>query len=95
MRRTGSARADLVREVIALVALAEAGLFALAFPCIVIIVTALRTPYCLHLAWALAAAWLLVCVVSFVFIGFPAGALCPPTQDQIRDDLRSVREALK
>ena len=62
------ARAQLAREVIALVALAVAGLFALSFFCIAIIATALSTPYFVQVAWAIAAAWLLLCVISFIVV---------------------------
>ena len=90
------ARARLAREVIALVALAVAGLFALAFLCIAIIATALTTPYFLQVAWAIAAAWFLLCIVALFVVRLqkPSQSL-RVLQNEIRDDLRAVREALK
>ena len=90
------ARARLAREVIALVALAVAGLFALAFLCIAIIATALTTPHFLQVAWAIAAAWFLLCIVALFVVRLqkPSQSL-RVLQNEIRDDLRAVREALK
>ena len=90
------ARAQLAREVIALVALAVAGLFALSFFCIAIIATALSTPYFVQVAWAIAAAWLLLCVISFIVVRAqrPARSF-RVVQDEIHHDLQAVKEALK
>ncbi|SEK12863.1 phage holin family protein [Paraburkholderia diazotrophica] len=90
------ARAQLVRELIALVALAVAGLFALSFFCIAIIATALNTPYFLHVSWAIAGMWLLLCVISFIAVQSqkPARAF-RVLEDEIRRDLQTIREALK
>ena len=90
------ARAQLAREVIALVALAVAGLFALSFFCIAIIATALSTPYFVQVAWAIAAAWLLLCVISFIVVRTqkPVRSF-RVLQDEIHHDLQAVKEALK
>lgn len=90
------ARAQLAREVIALVALAVAGLFALSFFCIAIIATALSTPYFVQVAWAIAAAWLLLCAISFIVVRAqkPVRAF-RVLQDEIHHDLQAVKEALK
>ncbi|CAN7686704.1 phage holin family protein [Paraburkholderia sp. SIMBA_054] len=90
------ARAQLAREVIALVALAVAGLFALSFFCIAIIATALSTPYFVQVAWAIAAAWLLLCVISFIVVRAqkPVRSF-RVLQDEIHHDLQAVKEALK
>ncbi|MEX3937593.1 phage holin family protein [Paraburkholderia phymatum] len=90
------ARAQLVRELIALVALAVAGLFALSFFCIAIIATALNTPYFLHVSWAIAGMWLLLCVISFIAVQAqkPARSF-RVLEDEIRRDLQTIREALK
>ena len=90
------ARAQLAREVIALVALAVAGLFALSFFCIAIIATALSTPYFVQVAWTIAAAWLLLCVISFIVVRAqrPARSF-RVVQDEIHHDLQAVKEALK
>ena len=90
------ARAQLAREVIALVALAVAGLFAQSFFCIAIIATALSTPYFVQVAWAIAAAWLLLCVISFIVVRAqrPVRSF-RVVQDEIHHDLQAVKEALK
>jgi uncharacterized membrane protein YqjE len=90
------ARAQLAREVIALVALAVAGLFALSFFCIAVIATALSTPYFVQVAWAIAAAWLLLCVISFIVVRAqkPVRSF-RVLQDEIHHDLQAVKEALK
>ena len=90
------ARAQLAREVIALVALAVAGLFALSFFCIAIIATALSTPYFVQVAWAIAAAWLLLCVISFIVVRAqrPARSF-RVVQDEIHHGLQAFKEALK
>ncbi|EUC12831.1 UNVERIFIED_ORG: putative superfamily III holin-X [Burkholderia sp. CF145] len=90
------ARAQLAREVIALVALAVAGLFALSFFCIAIIATALSTPHFVQVAWAIAAAWLLLCVISFIVVRAqkPVRSF-RVLQDEIHHDLQAVKEALK
>ncbi|BCF92257.1 MULTISPECIES: phage holin family protein [Paraburkholderia] len=90
------ARAQLAREVIALVALAVAGLFALSFLCIAIIATALSTPYFVQVAWAIAAAWLLLCLISFIVVRAQKPARpFRVLQDEIHHDLQAVKEALK
>ena len=90
------ARAQLAREVIALVALAVAGLFALSFFCIAVIATALSTPYFVQVAWAIAAAWLLLCVISFIVVRAqkPVRSF-RVLQDEIHHDLQAAKEALK
>jgi uncharacterized membrane protein YqjE len=90
------ARAQLAREVIALVALAVAGLFALSFFCIAVIATALSTPYFVQVAWAIAAAWLLLCVISFIVVRAqkPVRSF-RVLQDEIHHDLQAVKDALK
>jgi uncharacterized membrane protein YqjE len=90
------ARAQLAREVIALVALAVAGLFALSFFCIAVIATALSTPYFVQVAWTIAAAWLLLCVISFIVVRAqkPVRSF-RVLQDEIHHDLQAVKEALK
>ncbi|MCC8402318.1 phage holin family protein [Paraburkholderia sp. MMS20-SJTN17] len=89
-------RKRLVRELSALVALAVAGLFTLSFVCIAIIATAWQTPYFLEVVWGVAAAWLLVCVVSFLVVRTqrPAQSL-HVLKDEIRSDLDACRESLK
>lgn len=89
-------RRCLVRELSALVALAVAGLFTLSFLCIAIIATAWQTPYFLQVVWGVAAMWLVVSVVSLLFVRAqkPARSL-HVLQREIRNDLDTLREALK
>lgn len=90
------ARMQLAREVIALVALAVAGLFALSFSCIAVLATALTTPYFVQVSWAIAGAWLVLCIISFIVVRSqkPARSF-HVLHDEIREDLRVAREALK
>jgi uncharacterized membrane protein YqjE len=89
-------RTRLVREVIALVALAVAGLFTLSFVCIAIIATAWGTPYFLQVVWGVAAGWLVLSIISLIVVRAqrPARSF-HVLQDEIRNDLQTVREALK
>lgn len=89
-------RVQLAREVMALVALVVTGLFALSFLCIAMIASALATPYFVHVAWAVAAAWFLLCVRSFIFVRSqkPSRSF-RVLQDEMRDDLQAIRETLK
>ncbi|MBP0588386.1 phage holin family protein [Paraburkholderia sp. LEh10] len=90
------ARTQLAREVVALVALAVAGLFMLSFFCIAIIATAFNTPYFLHVSWAIAGAWFLLCVISlFVLRAQKPARSFRVLKNEIREDLQTVREALK
>jgi uncharacterized membrane protein YqjE len=90
------ARARLVREVIALVALAVAALFTLSFLSIAVIATAMETRYFIQVAWGVAGVWLLLCVVSYVVVRAqrPAHSFSG-LREEIRTDLETVREALK
>jgi fatty acid desaturase len=89
-------RARLMREVIALVALAVAGLFTLSFVCIAIIATFWGTPYFIHVVWAVAGAWLVLSIVALVVFRMqrPVWSLAV-LQEEIRNDLNTVKEALK
>ncbi len=59
-------RTRLLREIIAFVALAVAGLFTLSFLCIAIIASAWGTRGFLPVVWAVAAAWLLISTISWL-----------------------------
>jgi hypothetical protein len=89
-------RTRLMREVIALVALAVAGLFTLSFVCIAIIATFWATPYFIHVVWAVAGAWLVLSIVALVMFRMqrPVWSL-DALQEEIRNDLNTVKEALK
>jgi uncharacterized membrane protein YqjE len=58
-------KATLLREVIAMVALAIGLLFALSFLCIAIIATSFGTPYFIDVVWGVAGTWIAVSIVSF------------------------------
>jgi uncharacterized membrane protein YqjE len=89
-------RKCLVRELSALVALAVAGLFTLSFVCIAIIATAWRTPYFLPVVWGVATMWLVVSVVSLLFVrAQKPGRSFHLLQRELRSDLDTLKEALK
>lgn len=89
-------RTRLLREIIAFVALAVAGLFTLSFLCIAIIASAWGTRGFLPVVWAVAAAWLIISTISFIAMRMqrPARSF-HVLQEEIRHDVQTVREALK
>jgi uncharacterized membrane protein YqjE len=90
------ARARLVREVIALIALSVAALFSLSFLSIAVIATALGTPYFVQVAWGVAGLWILVCLASWLVVRAqrPARSF-HVLREEIRNDLETVKEALR
>ncbi|WP_345814515.1 phage holin family protein [Paraburkholderia sp. PREW-6R] len=89
-------RKCLVRELSALVALAVAALFTLSFVCIAIIATAWQTPYFLQVVWGVAAAWLVISIVSLLIVrAQKPGRSLHVLQREIRSDLDTLKEALK
>jgi uncharacterized membrane protein YqjE len=58
-------KAKLLRELIAMVALAIGLLFALSFLCLALIATSFGTPYFLDVVWGVAGAWIVVSVAAF------------------------------
>jgi uncharacterized membrane protein YqjE len=89
-------RVRLVREMIALVAVAVAGLFTLSFLCIALIATAWNTRYFLAVVWAIAGVWLIASIVALLMIR----ALRPVQslrvlKDELHADFETVNEALK
>lgn len=91
------ARAQLVREVIALIALAVAALFSLSFLSVAVIATALGTRYFVHVAWGVAGVWVVVCVASFAVVRAqrrPARSF-DGLREELRNDLETAREALR
>ncbi|MBP0595405.1 phage holin family protein [Paraburkholderia sp. LEh10] len=90
------ARTAFTREVIALVALAVAGLFTLSFFCIALIATAWGTPHFLNVAWSIAGAWFVLSIASYVVLhGQKPTRSFDGLQVEIREDLQTLREALK
>jgi uncharacterized membrane protein YqjE len=89
-------RKRLVRELGALVALAVAGLFTLSFVSIAIIATAWQTPYFLAVVWGVAAAWLLLSIISLLVVRAqkPSQSL-HVLQSELRSDLDTIKEALR
>ncbi|GAB2909477.1 hypothetical protein GCM10027093_54480 [Paraburkholderia jirisanensis] len=89
-------RTRLLREVIALVALAVAGLLTLSFVCIAIIATFWATPYFIHAVWGVAIGWLVLSVAAFVVFSMqrPVWSF-QALQHEIHNDLDAVKEALK
>jgi uncharacterized membrane protein YqjE len=90
------ARARLVREVIALVALAVAALFSLSFLSIAVIATALGTRYFVYVAWGVAGTWIVLSVASWLVVRAqrPARSF-DGLREEIRNDLETVQEALR
>ncbi len=89
-------RVRLVREVIALVALAVSGLFTLSFVCIALIATAWNTRYFLAVVWAIAGLWLLASIVAMLIIRAqrPAQSF-RVLKNELQADFETVNEALK
>ena len=86
----------LVREVLAVVVMAVAALFALSFLCIAVIATAWGTPHFLNVVWGVAISWVVVTLASFIVAR--AQKLSEPlhiVQSEIRSDLDALRESLK
>ena len=86
----------LIREVGALVAMAVAALFALAFVCIAIIATAWQTAYFLTVVWGVAAGWLVLALLAYLVVRAqkPARSL-HLLHAELMSDLETVKEALK
>lgn len=89
-------RRRLAREVVAVVVMAVAALFALSFLCIAVIATAWGTPYFLTVVWGVAILWVVVTLGAFIVAR--AQKLSEPlhiVQSEIRSDLDALRESLK
>jgi uncharacterized membrane protein YqjE len=89
-------RSRVIREVIALVALAVSGLFTLSFFCLALIASAWNTPYFLAVVWGIAAAWLIATVAALLIcrVQRPAQSF-DVLKNELRADLETVEEALK
>ena len=89
-------RVRLLREIIALVALAVSGLFTLSFLCIALIATALNTRYFLAVVWAIAAVWLVASIAALLIIRAqrPAQSF-RVLKNELHADFETVNEALK
>ncbi|ASL47783.1 hypothetical protein bAD24_III10330 [Burkholderia sp. AD24] len=89
-------RKRLVRELCALVLMAVAALFTVSFFCVAIIATAWGTPHFLGTVWGIAAAWLLLSIIALcVARSQRLGPSLRLLQQEMRDDLDTLREALK
>lgn len=89
-------RARVMREIIALVALAVGGMFTLSFLCVALIATAWGTPYFLAVVWGVAAAWFIMSIVALIAVRSqrPAQSF-GLLKDEMRADLETIKEALK
>ena len=89
-------KATLLRELIAMVALAVGVLFTLSFLCFAIIATALGTPYFLAVVWAIAAVWLVVSVAALIMLRaqLARASHFVSLQAEIREDMKVIKEAL-
>ncbi|HTH62253.1 MAG TPA: phage holin family protein [Paraburkholderia sp.] len=89
-------RARVMRELIALVALAVSGLFTLAFFCVAVIASAWRTPYSIVTVWGVAAIWLIASVAALLtFRAQRPSTSFDVLKHELRADLETVKEALK
>lgn len=89
-------RARIMREIIALVALAVSGLFTMAFFCVALIASAWRTPYWLLVVWAIAVLWLIASVAALLlFRAQRPGTSFDVLKYELSADLETVKEALK
>jgi uncharacterized membrane protein YqjE len=89
-------RARVMREMLALVALAVTVLFTLSFFCFALIASAWNTAYFLTVVWGIAAAWLLLSLVAFAMLRAQRHAQSfGILRDEIRADVETVKEALK
>lgn len=88
--------ARVMREIIALIALAVSGLFTLSFFCFALIASAWNTRYFLAVVWGIAVVWLIASVAALLICRAQR-----PSQsfgvlkDELRADLETVKEALK
>jgi uncharacterized membrane protein YqjE len=86
----------LLREAIALVALAVGALFTLSFLCIAIIVSAWGTRYFLGVVWGVAATWMVLTIAAFLILRAQRpGESFQTLQREFRRDVESVKEAIK
>jgi uncharacterized membrane protein YqjE len=89
-------KAKVMRELIAMVALAVGVLFTLSFLCFAVIATAWQTPYFLVVVWGIAGLWLLISIAAFLVVRTQK-----PTEpfktlhSEIQSDMAAVKEALK
>jgi uncharacterized membrane protein YqjE len=89
-------RARVMREMLALVALAVTVLFTLSFFCFALIASAWNTAYFLTVVWGIAAAWLLLSLVAFMMLrSYRHVQSFGILRDEIRADVETVKEALK
>ncbi|WP_250495000.1 phage holin family protein [Caballeronia sp. GAWG1-1] len=89
-------KAKMMRELIAMVALAVGVLFTLSFLCFAVIATAWQTPYFLAVVWGIAGLWLLISIVAFLVLRAQKPVESFKTlQSEIQDDMAAIKEALK
>ncbi|MBN3852154.1 phage holin family protein [Paraburkholderia sp. Ac-20340] len=89
-------RARIMREMLALVALAVTLLFTLSFFCFALIASAWNTAYFLAVVWGIAAAWLLLSLAALLIFRAQRHAQSfGVLRDELRADVETVKEALK
>jgi uncharacterized membrane protein YqjE len=89
-------RARLMREMLALVALAVTLLFTLSFFCFALIASAWNTAYFLAVVWGIAASWLALSLAALLIFRAQRHARSfGVLRDELRADVETVKEALK
>lgn len=89
-------KAKLLRELIAMVALAIGLLFALSFLCIALIATAFGTPYFIDVVWGVAGSWIAVSIAAFFVLRaqLRRASHFAALRPELRKDAQVIKEAL-
>ena len=89
-------KTKLLRELIAMVALAIGLLFALSFLCIALIATAFGTSYFVDVAWGVAGTWIVVSIAAFFVLRaqLRGASHFAALRSELRKDAQVIKEAL-
>lgn len=89
-------KAKLLRELIAMVALAIGLLFALSFLCFALIATAFGTPYFIAVVWGVAGTWITVSIAAFFVlrIQMRGASHFAALRSELRKDAQVIKEVI-
>jgi uncharacterized membrane protein YqjE len=89
-------KVKLLRELIAMVALAIGLLFALSFLCISLIATSLRTPYFISVVWGIAGTWIGASIAAFFVLRaqLQGASHFAALRSELRKDAQAMKEVL-